>query len=211
MKQINSKEKFLKMIHDKEKALNRADHCRDLDLDLYWRRAAYYWAFAAAAFAGYFILSTNDNPRPEQLLVISCLGTIFSFVWYLANRGGKYWHTNWEYQIDLLEDECAGLIYKTNIINPRQKFWHPIEGYPFSVTKLNHILSAFITLVWIVMTISAAIDSRIGLRGKLTAHGIILTLTVIFFILLPLCARTTKSDTKRKINMEIREYEDKNG
>lgn len=42
------------------KALEQAHDIRKFEIDLYWKRAAYFWTFIAATFAGYFLLQ-KDN------------------------------------------------------------------------------------------------------------------------------------------------------
>ncbi|WP_459209077.1 RipA family octameric membrane protein [Bacillus halotolerans] len=43
----------------------------------------------------YFAVLTAKNGempyKDESLLLISCLGTIVSWSWYLVNRGNKFW------------------------------------------------------------------------------------------------------------------------
>jgi hypothetical protein len=73
----------------REGALALALDIRKFEIDLYWKRAAYFWAFLAAAFAGYFaLLTSKDIPseKGEALLTVSCLGVVFSLAWYLVNR-----------------------------------------------------------------------------------------------------------------------------
>ncbi|MCC9001729.1 MAG: hypothetical protein LM549_03765, partial [Candidatus Competibacter sp.] len=39
-----------------ESALEKALDIRKFEIELYWKRAAYFWTLIAAAFAGYFII-----------------------------------------------------------------------------------------------------------------------------------------------------------
>ncbi|QNR65148.1 hypothetical protein IAQ67_14620 [Paenibacillus peoriae] len=67
-KQIFSKHDYLERFRDSEekqqekqqekqkKALEMALDIRKFEIDLYWKRATYFWAFIAATFAGYFLL-----------------------------------------------------------------------------------------------------------------------------------------------------------
>lgn len=207
MKRIRSKAEYFKLFAEPDKALARAELVRDVELDLYWRRAAYFWAFSAAAFAGYFALATVEKEKPELLVIASCLGTAFSWVWYLANRGGKYWQNNWEHQIDLLEELSRRPIYKANLyIAPRIK-WSPLLGYPWSVSRLNHLLSLYITIAWGIIAVFAAADAGIGFQGRPTSASIVAMLTVLFLVLSPRAARRRQQETTRKVELDIREYE----
>jgi len=43
--------------------------------------------------------------------MISCIGFLFAFAWFLVSRGAKYWQDNWEAQVDLLEHEVLGPLF----------------------------------------------------------------------------------------------------
>lgn len=124
---------------------------RKFEIELYWKRAAYFWTFIAAAFAGFFVL--QDSSDCILKFALSCLGFIFSLGWYFVNRGSKAWQQNWEMHVDLLENEISGPVYKT-IISPRPyRLLIPTEAYPFSVSKINQILSLFVTAMWLIFVI----------------------------------------------------------
>jgi lipopolysaccharide export LptBFGC system permease protein LptF len=57
-------------------ALKTAHDIRKFEIELYWKRATYFWTFIAAAFAGYFALQKEGDP--VSVLVVSYLGFIFS-------------------------------------------------------------------------------------------------------------------------------------
>jgi hypothetical protein len=71
---------------------------RKFEIGLYWQRAAYFWALIAAAFAGYFAILSADKLVDKEYLayIVSCIGFIFTWAWFLVNRGSKYWQENWE-------------------------------------------------------------------------------------------------------------------
>jgi hypothetical protein len=136
-----------------EKALNYALDIRKFEIDLYWKRATYFWAFIAASFAGYFaLISVEDLKYPSVIIIVCILGYLFSFSWYLVNRGSKFWQKNWEKHVDYLEDEIIGLLYRV-VKNPtKPKFRYLLSEYPFSVSKINQLLSLCITIIWVVLT-----------------------------------------------------------
>jgi hypothetical protein len=132
------------------RALAAALDIRKFEIDLYWKRATYFWAFIAAAFAGYALTykSSNDGD-PWLSLLFSALGLVFAFAWYLANRGSKYWQNNWERHVDLLEDMTLGPLYKVVAVNSER---NPLTAAgKFSVTRINQMLSLFVTIVWLVL------------------------------------------------------------
>src|SRR5215472_13152802 len=99
------------------RALDLALDIRKFEIDLYWKRASYFWTLIAGSFAGYFVVQTSkpDDVRRSLVLLVSCLGFLLSLGWYLVNRGSKYWQENWERHVDLLETKIVGPLYKTTI------------------------------------------------------------------------------------------------
>jgi surface polysaccharide O-acyltransferase-like enzyme len=77
----------------KEKALEYALDIRKFEIELYWKRATYFWTFIAAALAGYAVIQriSDEHSKGELSLLLVCLGVIFSLAWYLVNRGSKFW------------------------------------------------------------------------------------------------------------------------
>jgi hypothetical protein len=130
-------------------ALRTAHDIRKFEIELYWKRASYFWTFIAASLAGYFLLAKDIATAPEAVFIVTCLGLVFSVAWYLVNRGSKTWQRNWEMQVDLLEDEITGPLYKTVLNRRTEDFWRLAEGYPYSPSRLNHLLNAFMILTWL--------------------------------------------------------------
>jgi hypothetical protein len=152
-----------------DKALELALEIREFEIKLYWKRATYYWAFLAVAFGGYLAVFGAKDLLPEEkanaLLIISCLGVIFSLAWYFVNRGSKFWVENWEKHVDLLEDAINGPLYKTILNKANMRWWKPTDPWPFSVTKINQILGLFVTLLFLMLAINTLVHSyRVGCR-----------------------------------------------
>lgn len=132
------------------RALAFALDIRKFEVELYWKRAAYFWAFIGAAFAGYALTyKTAADHEPWLSLIFSALGMVFSFAWYLVNRGGKFWQNNWEQHVDLLEDMTIGPLYKVVAVQSES---NPLTASgQFSVTKINQMLSLFVTFIWMLL------------------------------------------------------------
>ena len=159
MKKITDEESYDELFAQKvvdpkdwqKSALGYALDIRKFEIDLYWKRAAYFWALIAASFAGYFALQ-NVEPQKRSgpsIFIIACIGLVLSFAWYLVNRGSKYWQENWERHVDVLADKTVGPLYRTTLA--RQKWWYifkPHEAFPFSVSRVNQVVSLFITVLW---------------------------------------------------------------
>ena len=140
------------------KALDRALDIRKFEIDLYWKRASYFWTFIGAAFAGFVAVQASNSPSKTHLSVLlSCLGLVFAFAWLAANRGSKHWQENWEKHVDMLEDPVTGPLYKVVLTRNdpsgiKEHIKHLITGpSPFSVSKINQILSLFVLTVWVIL------------------------------------------------------------
>lgn len=123
------------------KAYQQAINNREFEINKFWSRAAYFWAFIVLIFGAYWQVR-NESDLFLELLVI-CLGLIFSVAWYFVIKGSKHWQENWEAHIDALEDLVTGPIYKTI----------RYKGTFYSVSKINSILSIAIILTWVVLLI----------------------------------------------------------
>lgn len=135
--------------------LEKAMDTRKFEIELYWKRATYFWAFIAAAFAGYFALSSAAkipvSDKHEALLVLTSIGLVFSLGWFLANKGSKFWQENWEKHVDMLEHQVYGPLYKTVLDDRVFSPFRITQPFQFSVSKINQVLSLFITFIWIFL------------------------------------------------------------
>ncbi|EIS6474434.1 hypothetical protein L0C72_001334 [Salmonella enterica] len=137
-------------------ALQQALDIRKYEIDHYWKRATYFWTFIAATLAGFVAIQTSSSTAKTDLSVLLCsLGIVFSFGWLCVNRGSKYWQENWEKHVDMLEDNINGPLYKVVLSRARPKGIKEVSVHlltgpsPISVSKINQIISLFITIVWI--------------------------------------------------------------
>jgi hypothetical protein len=142
----------------RQKALENALDIRKFEISLYWTRATYFWTFITVALAGFGAAQTLDQPvRTDLAVFVCCVGYFVSFCWYCANRGSKQWQENWENHVDLLEDDVNGPLYKTVISRSAPTTLgehlrnHLTGPYSFSVSKINQIISLYITLLWVFL------------------------------------------------------------
>jgi Gamma-glutamyl cyclotransferase, AIG2-like len=141
------------------RALELALDIRKFEIELYWKRTTYFWAFLALAFGAYFaVLNAKDiDDKAEPLLLISCLGFVFSVAWYLVNRASKFWQENWEKHVDLLEDAPVGPLYKTVLHNVELKKLDLLSPFSFSVSKVNQVLSFFVLVIFFMLLASTLV------------------------------------------------------
>ncbi len=210
MAEINDKDSYIKRIrggggNDRlEKCLEKALDIRKFEIELYWKRAAYFWTFIAAAFVGFLALLTGDAPpKAEAALLLSCIGLVLSVALYIVNRGSKYWQTNWELHVDLLEDEVLGPLYKTIVSREQFKKWHLFRAYPFSVSKINQILSFFVVSVWLFLVVYSLFLVSADDRVQVGIAIVFIALTVIFIYLMLTKGKT--SDGEIKLEFDTRQ------
>lgn len=186
---INSTAKD-EVINKQKEALERAWKNRDFEIELYWKRATYFWSFIAAAFAGYFIVVKSDVKFIQAEYIIICLGFIFSIAWYFVNIGSKKWQENWEKHIDMLEDEITGPIYKV-----------VLDKTSYSVSEVNILVSQYVSFIWFILGINYWIN-HVTFNGSFNDLDIILiVLTIITFVYIILLLRK-KNDPKNVVNKQ---------
>ncbi|MCH1627773.1 hypothetical protein [Fredinandcohnia quinoae] len=207
---IISKELYDRAFPDKQKALDYALDIRKFEIELYWKRATYFWAFIAVAFAGYFAILSAEGEKFEgitkdhALLIVSCLGFVFTFGWYVVNRGSKFWQNNWERHVDMLEDDVIGPLYKTSINMKHAKMRHIYSEYPFSVSRVNQILSLFLCLIWIIFLLNSS-NSIIGFIDIPDYIFVIVFcgMTILFVLSILIFGRSTPNIEKDKSRSNI--------
>ena len=214
---LNEYEKLFSTGTVKQNALKMALDIRKFEIELYWKRAGYFWAFIAVTFAAYFLVFNSTELQKNQyslyndiLLAISVFGLFVSLCWFFVNKGAKYWQENWEKHVDMLEDGIIGPLYKTTI-NNMQHWYHklsPFCSYKFSVGKINMLFSAFVVVTWIAILFNrlAIIHGWKEIRPCVN-EIIVIVLVTFFTILLFFFCESTKSNgskkfklTKRKLN-----------
>ena len=174
---------------DKRKAaLEHALDIRKFEIQLYWTRAAYFWAFIGAALAAYGAIQTitDGRTRSDLSVIVSCVGIVFSFAWYCVNRGSKQWQENWENHVDLLEDAITGPLYKTVLRRARPTTMERVKRVfngpaAFSVSKINQLISIYITAIWVLLLVHVLppISGKAHISGLYTACISISTVTCV--------------------------------
>lgn len=154
-----------------QKAFELAHDVRKFEIELFWKRGTYFWAFILASFTAYFAtfktvlgqkelrLSTLvESSGFAKIVLLSLAGITFIFClsWVLVNKGSKFWQKNWEAHIDMLEDSFSGKLYKT-FLNTKSSGFGKIpfnkNAYDYSVTQVTTVGSIILTLVSIMLVI----------------------------------------------------------
>jgi len=195
-----------------EEALKHALDIRKFEIELYWKRAAYFWTLIAASFAGYFALQNVEATKRNgpSIFIVACIGLMVSFAWFLVNRGSKYWQENWERHVDVLGEHVIGPLYRTTL--SRDGRWGVLRidsGFPFSVSRVNQIVSLFITLLWGGLAILALPFSQAIRPHRIAGYWIMAGYTAAFLVLLPWLGWPKKKETRRRIHFDVAEFDEK--
>jgi hypothetical protein len=131
------------------KAYEKAWDARKFEIDNYWKRTTYFWAFQITAFTAYLAIlnstayTANPSKNPEILFCVISIGFITAMSWSLINIGSKFWQRHWEKYIDILEDQITGPLYKTIYAHKSTR--------TFSVSKINEMISRFFVFIWLIL------------------------------------------------------------
>lgn len=114
-------------------AYRQAFELRNFEIQLYWKRATYFWAFITTIYVAYYNVWAGKGCNCQfgyfPLVVLAGLGFFFSVAWIFVLSGSKHWQENWENHIELLEDYVTGPLYKT------------YRSGSFSVTNVNSAIA----------------------------------------------------------------------
>ena len=133
-------------------ALNRAHDLRKFEIENYWKRATYFWAFQVAAFTLLGLLWTrviakDDSLSTSVLLIPAGVGAITSFVGLLTAKGSKFWQENWECHVDALEGAVEGRLTQVVFVRGSEKY---------SVSRVNERLLCLLTIGWTILFFATA-------------------------------------------------------
>lgn len=130
-------------------ALSRAHEIRRFEIELYWKRASHFWLLQAAVFTAIGLtwrLPASDL-SPLVPVALAALGTVTACAGFLSAKGSKFWQENWEYHIDMLEDEFEGRLHKTAYVGD--------DGIAWSVSGVNDRLAFCFFLFWLAILAAA--------------------------------------------------------
>ncbi|HDZ2683781.1 TPA: hypothetical protein RSS55_005358, partial [Klebsiella pneumoniae] len=139
-----------------KRAYEKAWETRNFEIEMYWKRATYFWAFIASTFVGYFALISSENYikydrfNHVEVYFLICIGFVLSLAWHFTNIGSKSWQRHWEVHVDLLEDAFTGPLYKT--VYPK---------LTYSVSKINEIVSFVFVFIWFLLGIKYFFDQNL--------------------------------------------------
>ncbi len=128
-----------------------ASRAREFEIDLFWKRALFFWGFLAAAFVA---LVATDGKSPRLAVVIASFGAVCAWTWTLGNRGSKFWYESWERKLQAAEHPITGVLFG-QIEKPKDEGWW-LSARRYSVSRLAIGLSDFTLIVWAVILVHEA-------------------------------------------------------
>jgi hypothetical protein len=130
-------------------ALIRAHDLRKFEIENYWKRATYFWAFQLAAFSTLGLLwpKIADSLQPSVLMIPAGLGAITAQVGLLTAQGSKFWQENWEGHVDALEDDVEGRLTQVIVVK---------RGTSHSVSRVNEALLKVLLAGWVIFFLCVA-------------------------------------------------------
>ena len=153
---------------------------RNFEIELFWKRNTIFWAVVAASFVAFASFKGNNS---NYATLMSCVGIISSYSWFIMNRGSKAWQENWEKKVDNL--------------NPNIELFQKIEEIDnkvfgakrYSVSKICIMLSCVILLLWCLITANEILPQLCELLKARTLHGVWQAIAnkQIFLVILTLC------------------------
>lgn len=135
-------------------ALERAHELRKFEIENYWKRATYFWAFQFTAFtiAGWGASKASEL-SPLFFLIPCTLGVISGWVAWLSSLGSKFWQENWESHVDALEGLIEGRL--TQVVLYRNR------SAP-SVSRVNEGFLILLTFSWLFGALAVCAFSQTG-------------------------------------------------
>lgn len=126
-----------------------ANAARQFEIELFWKRANYFWLFVAAALAAYGLVWRLG---PSELwpirTLIATLGMVGSYAWFLVNRGSKWWFERWENKVKELEAKVSDVsLYRLDHFDADRK--NTFGAKRFSVSQIAIDLSLVIAFAWV--------------------------------------------------------------
>jgi hypothetical protein len=190
-----------------ENAMRAALDIRKFEIDLFWKRANYFWLYNMSAFTAYFyVISRKDIDMKDVLvLLITGIGVFMSLCWVLIGKASKYWQENWEKNVDLLEDGYMGPLYKTTLKKDRKccDRFNPLKSFKYSVSKISQLLSFGIFLVWlllwgnqIVTVLSIFVNDKISINDATKALIVFFVTVLLPVLLMKYCGTSNAKDKK---------------
>jgi hypothetical protein len=137
---------------DSKEILGYAADVRKFEIDLFWKRSTFFWAFSTTAVGAYGFA----NGHPGLQFAAGCFGIVCAVIWSLVNRGSKYWQLVWERKVEVVQQEAIHLDLFSKRANPTVEQSWKWGAMHFSVSALATALSDFTVILWFGLIVRAS-------------------------------------------------------
>lgn len=194
-------------------AYNQASEIRKFEIELFWKRATFFWAFIVAIYTAYYHVLTVIYKSESTtcvtyqhgklpLVLLAGLGLFFCVSWLLSSYGSKHWQENWENHLMLLEDNVTGPLHKT--------YEH---GKAFSESKIV-IAAGWVVSVCsyglFVYEVAQLLQCKLEQTKGIDPFVITLVIAILVFVMLFAYAQIVRgtTDNTGEIKFQIQEFEE---
>jgi hypothetical protein len=133
----------------KEIRFEAALKCRELEIELFWRRGLFFWGFVAATFVGYI---AAKEKAPSFTIPMASFGVVCALAWCLANRASKFWYESWESKVLKAYPEVAQPLFGELEERKDSGWW--LSARHFSASKLAIGLSDYVFLLFMSILVA---------------------------------------------------------
>lgn len=194
-------------------AYKQASEIRKFEIELFWKRATFFWAFIVAIYTAYYHVLTVIYKSEKgsystyqhgelPLVLLAGLGLFFCVSWLLSSYGSKHWQENWENHLMLLEDNVTGPLHKT--------YEH---GKAFSESKIV-IAAGWVVSVCsyglFVYEVAQLVQCKLEQTKGIDSFVITLVIAILVFVMLFAYAQIVRGTTANtgEIKFQIQEFEE---
>ena len=193
---------------------DRLCHCRDMEIELVWKRAVFMTAFLIACFAGYgglivAGLSRRFTSTAFYFVIasgcfVATVGFAVSILWIMMSKGSKAWYEHYEQALVAYSRK----VFASDFVELFSHNWKSINGIErdkmsnclcsvrggrFSVSKISILIGILSAIAWIIITVSH-IALIIGFGDKswsfpCVASFISIVLSVISMVVVSVASR----------------------
>lgn len=197
---------------DRELALriyDRLCHCRDMEIELVWKRAVFMTAFLIACFAGYgglivAALSRSYSDRAFFFVTVAAcflatMGFAMSVIWIMMCKGSKAWYEHYENAIEAHARENFECKYGNllahdwrDLASDKQsremsKCLLSTQGGGYSVSRLAIVIGQLAAIIWVLVLVGHGVALGYILRTVTKCEWTFYSIAAVVALVVAVC------------------------